>query len=79
VVQAGTLDVLVGILVQGLRNFVVSVADDNGEMALTEGKTRELVLDRKEFARVWWSVFRSFVTPLVFFEVSCLNDLILLL
>jgi hypothetical protein len=35
-----------------------------------EGKTRELALDKVEFARIWWNVFRSFLTPLVFFEVS---------
>lgn len=70
-VQAGTLNALVNILVHGLRNVSVSVADDNGEMTLREGMTRELVVDRAEFARVWWNVFRSFLTPLVFFEVSC--------
>jgi len=70
VVQAGTLNNLVNILVHGLESISVSVADDNGEMSLREGSTRELVLDRAEFARVWWNVFRSFVTPLVFFEVS---------
>ncbi len=69
-VQAGTLTALVDILVHGLRNVSVSVADDNGEMTLREGMTRELVVDRTEFARVWWNVFRSFLTPLVFFEVS---------
>lgn len=70
IVQAGTLNNLVGILVHGLQNVSVSVADDNGEMSLREGMTRELVVDRAEFARVWWNVFRSFVSPLVFFEVS---------
>lgn len=69
-VQAGTLSCLVSILVHGLQNVSVSVADDNGEMALSQGKTRELVVDHGELARVWWNVFRSFVTPLVFFEVS---------
>ena len=69
VVQAGALDRLVNLLVHGLQNVSVSVADDNGEMSLREGKTRELVVDRGEFAKVWWSEFRSFVTPLVFFEV----------
>lgn len=70
IVQAGTLNRLVEILVHGLRNVSVSVADDNGEMSLREGMTRELVVDHVEFANVWWNVFRSFVTPLVFFEVS---------
>ncbi|KAF8883269.1 hypothetical protein BD779DRAFT_1674611 [Infundibulicybe gibba] len=68
-VQAGTLNTLVDILVHGLRNVSVSVADDNGEMSLREGMTRELVVDHLEFAKVWWNVFRSFVTPLVFFEL----------
>lgn len=68
-VQAGVLDRLVTISAHGLQNVSVSVTDDNGEMSLREGKTRELVVDRVEFARVWWSSFRSFVTPLVFFEV----------
>lgn len=68
-VQAGTVDRLVELLVHGLENISVSVADDNGEMSLREG-TRELVVDRKEFADIWWNVFRSFVTPFVFFEVS---------
>ncbi len=69
VVQAGTLSNLVNILIHGLENISVSVADDNGEMSLREGMTRELVVDGAEFSRVWWNVFRSFVTPLVFFEV----------
>ncbi|KDQ28454.1 hypothetical protein PLEOSDRAFT_1077284 [Pleurotus ostreatus PC15] len=68
-VQAATLNALVQILVHGLKNVSVSVADDNGEMALKEGKTRELFMDYGEFSTVWWRVFRSFVTPLVFFEL----------
>jgi hypothetical protein len=68
-VQGGTLNNLVNTLVHGLENISVSVADDNGEMSLREGMTRELVVDRAEFAQVWWNVFRSFVTPFVFFEV----------
>jgi hypothetical protein len=69
VVQAGTLNMLINILVHGLHNVSVSVADDNGEMSLRERTTRELLVDRMEFARVWWNVFRSFITPLVLFEV----------
>ena len=69
VVQAGTLSNLVDVLVRGLEGISVSVADDNGEMSLREGMKREVVVDRVEFARVWWNVFRSFVTPFVFFEV----------
>ncbi|KAF8639252.1 hypothetical protein AX17_001617 [Amanita inopinata Kibby_2008] len=68
-VQAGTLNTLVKTLVQGLHGVSVSVADDNGEMSLREGISRELVLDRNEFVKVWWNVFRSFVAPLVFFEL----------
>jgi len=69
IVQAGTLDRLVNVLVHGLQGVSVAVADDNGETSLRDGKTRDLVVDRPEFARVWWHVFRSFVTPFVFFEV----------
>ncbi|KIK60980.1 hypothetical protein GYMLUDRAFT_43514 [Collybiopsis luxurians FD-317 M1] len=68
-VRAGTLDRLVYVLVHGLHSVSVSVADDNGEMSLRVGMTRELLLDHKEFSRVWWNVFRSFVTPLIFFEL----------
>lgn len=74
IVQAGALDNLVSVLAFGLGHITVSVADDNGEMALKEGMTRELVVDRVEYARVWWSSFRTFVTPLVFFEVSFVVD-----
>ncbi|KAI0074864.1 hypothetical protein K474DRAFT_1499666 [Panus rudis PR-1116 ss-1] len=69
VVQAGTLDRLVDVLVEGLHGVSVSVADDNGEMPLNNGRTRELKVDLDEYSTVWWSVFRSFVTPLVFFEL----------
>ncbi|KAG2347597.1 hypothetical protein BDR05DRAFT_927537 [Suillus weaverae] len=69
IVQAGTLDRLVNVLVHGLQGVSVAVADDNGETSLRDGKTRDLVVDRTEFARVWWHVFRSFVTPIVFFEL----------
>ncbi|RXW25664.1 hypothetical protein EST38_g130 [Candolleomyces aberdarensis] len=71
IVQAGSLDQLVNVLVYGLGQVVVSVTDDNGEMALREGNltTRCLVVDRGEYGRVWWSSFRSFVSPFVFFEL----------
>lgn len=69
IVQAGTLDRLVNVLIHGLQGVSVAVADDNGETSLRDSKTRDLVVDRAEFARVWWHVFRSFVTPFVFFEV----------
>ena len=70
VIQAGTLDRLVDILVEGLHGVSVSVADDNGEMPLNDRKTRELRVDMAEFSRVFWATFRSFVTPHVFFEVG---------
>ncbi|KAF8124652.1 hypothetical protein K438DRAFT_2154213 [Mycena galopus ATCC 62051] len=60
-VAAGTLTYLVEILVHGLHNVSVSVADDQGEMSLREGKTRELVVDQMEFSNL--------VSPLVFFEL----------
>ncbi|KAF8804885.1 hypothetical protein BYT27DRAFT_7258786 [Phlegmacium glaucopus] len=69
VVQAGTLNNLVNVLVHGLENISVSVANDNGEMSLREGMKCEIVIDRAEFARVWWNVFQSFVSPLMFFEI----------
>lgn len=75
-VHGGTVDRLVQILVHGLEGVSVSVADDNGEMPLREGRTRDLYVQHESFARVWWSVFRSFVTPLVFFEVSTLFKLL---
>ncbi|KAF8655891.1 hypothetical protein AX16_002876 [Volvariella volvacea WC 439] len=68
-VQAGTLNKLVDILVFGLKGVSVSVADDNGEMTLSKGMTRELVVDHGEFSNVWWNVFRSFMTPMIFFEL----------
>lgn len=69
VVQAGTLDRLVNVLIHGLQGVSVAVADDNGETSLRDGNTRDLLVDHADFARVWWNVFRSFVTPIVFFEV----------
>ena len=46
--------------------FPVSISDDNGEMPLKGGTTRDAKLDRGDFSSIWWNVFRSFVTPLVF-------------
>ncbi|KAJ2956390.1 hypothetical protein NUW54_g14671 [Trametes sanguinea] len=69
VVQAGTLDRLVDVLVHGLQGVSVSVSDDNGEMPLTDRKTREVRVDMDDFSQVWWNVFRSFVKPQVLFEV----------
>ncbi|KAI0090890.1 hypothetical protein BDY19DRAFT_887550 [Irpex rosettiformis] len=69
VIKAGTIDRLVTVLVEGLHGVSVSVADDNGEMPLNDHKTRELRVDMNDFARIWWSTFRSFMTPHVFFEL----------
>lgn len=69
VVQAGTLERLVDILAHGLPGISVSISDDNGEMPLKDGRTRDAKLDRSDFSTIWWNVFRSFVTPMVFFEV----------
>lgn len=70
VVQAGTLDALVHFLVHGLEGVSVSVADDNGEMCLSDKRTRAVKVDCAEFARIWWPSFRSFVSPYVLFQVS---------
>lgn len=82
VVKAGTLERLVDVLAHGLPGISVSISDDNGEMPLKDGRTRDAKLDRRDFSLIWWNVFRSFVTPLVFFEVSwffrdySLNDMV---
>lgn len=72
-IQAGTLDALVHFLIHGLEGVSVSVADDNGEMALRDKKTKAVKVDRAEFASVWWNVFRSFVSPYVLFQVKITN------
>ncbi|KAI0263829.1 hypothetical protein BC834DRAFT_971183 [Gloeopeniophorella convolvens] len=69
VVQAGTLERLVDVLVHGLPGVSVSIADDNGEMPLGGSRARDARLDRGDFSSIWWNVFRSFLTPLVFFEL----------
>ncbi|GJJ08394.1 hypothetical protein Clacol_002609 [Clathrus columnatus] len=69
IIKAGTLDRLVDVLLFGLDDVSVSVADDNGEAPLRGGKTRLLKLDYEAFRTAWWATFRSFVTPLVFFEL----------
>ncbi|KAG8871240.1 rho GTPase-activating protein [Tulasnella sp. 331] len=68
-IKCGTLDRLVDVLVCGLEGVGVVHADDNGEGPLREGKTRAFKVDRVEFSRVWWCGFRSFVTPVVLFEL----------
>lgn len=77
VVQAGTLDALVHFLIHGLEGVSVSVADDNGEMALNDKKTRAVKVDRSEFAAIWWQSFRSYVSPYVLFQVSTGLNLLL--
>jgi len=68
-VKAGTLERLVDVLLRGLQGVSVAFSDDNGEMPLRDGKHRDLKVDHSDFSTVWWNSFRSFVTPLVFFEV----------
>ncbi|KAG9088684.1 rho GTPase-activating protein [Ceratobasidium sp. UAMH 11750] len=46
-----------------------SPADDNGETSLREGRTRGLRVDHPEYCKIFWGVFRSFVTPMVLFEM----------
>jgi hypothetical protein len=69
-VQAATLDRLIKLLVFGMEGRVtVAPSDDFGETPLRERTSRELRLDMDDFSATWWYSFRSFVTPLVFFEV----------
>jgi hypothetical protein len=68
-VKAGTLERLVDVLLHGLQGVSVAFSDDNGEMPLRDGKHRDLKVDHSDFSTVWWGSFRSFVTPLVLFEV----------
>jgi hypothetical protein len=72
VVHAATLDRMVRLLIFGLERVVVSSSDDSGETSLRERSSRQLQLDAEEFAETWWFGFRTFVTPLVFFEVIVL-------
>ena len=68
-VKAGTLEKLVDVLLHGLQGVSAAFSDDNGEMPLRDGKHRDLKVDRSDFSTVWWNSFRSFMTPLVLFEV----------
>ena len=68
-VKAGTLERLVDVLLHGLQGVSFAFSDDNGEMPLRDGKHRDLKVDHLDFSTVWWHSFRSFVTPLVLFEV----------
>lgn len=70
-VSSGSLEKLVDVLVSGLEEvgMQTSSADDNGETSLREGRTRGIRVDHAEYCRIFWGVFRSFVTPMVLFEV----------
>ncbi|CAE6480833.1 unnamed protein product [Rhizoctonia solani] len=70
-VSSGSLEKLVDVLVSGLEEvgMQTSPADDNGETSLREGRTRGIRVDHAEYCRVFWGVFRSFVTPMVLFEM----------
>lgn len=72
-VKAGTLEKLVDVLLHGLQGVSFAFSDDNGEMPLRDGKHRDLKVDHSDFSTVWWNSFRSFVTPLVLFEVCTLT------
>ncbi len=65
-VSAGTLDRLVDTLIEGLEVSVTST-DDTG---LSSRRSRSLIVDLTDFSKSWWHTFRSFVTPMVFFEVT---------
>lgn len=68
-IKSGTLDRLVAVLVCGLEGVGIVHSDDNGEGPLRDGRSKTFKVDRVEFAQVWWCSFRSFVTPIVLFEV----------
>ena len=76
-VKAGTLERLVDVLLHGLQGVSVAFSDDNGEMPLRDGKHRDLKVDHSDFSTVWWNSFRSFVTPLVLFEVYGFSPVLL--
>lgn len=74
-VSSGSLEKLVDVLVSGLEEvgMQTSPADDNGETSLREGRTRGIRVDHAEYCKIFWGVFRSFVTPMVLFEVGVLQ------
>lgn len=75
-VKAGTLERLVDVLLHGLQGVSFAFSDDNGEMPLRDGKQRDLKVDHSDFSTVWWNSFRSFVTPLVLFEVCTFSSIL---
>lgn len=66
VVSGGTLERLFDVLIDGVT-VMLSPTDDAGLSGWTQ---KNLVLDREDFDKTWWNTFRSFISPLVFFEVS---------
>ncbi|QRW12962.1 breakpoint cluster region [Ceratobasidium sp. AG-Ba] len=70
-VTSGSLEKLVDVLISGLEEvgMQTSSADDNGEISLREGRTRGVRVDHAEYCKIFWGVFRSFVTPMVLFEM----------
>ncbi|KAG8780421.1 rho GTPase-activating protein [Ceratobasidium sp. 428] len=70
-VSSGSLERLVDVLISGLEEvgMQTSPADDNGETSLREGRTRGVRVDHAEYCKIFWGVFRSFVTPMVLFEM----------
>ncbi len=74
VVKAGTLDCLIDLLVSGIEDMVLSLTDDHGEVSLN-AHHRVFRVDRQDFEATWWNVFRSFLTPVVFFDVSLSHKL----
>ncbi|KAF8749816.1 GTPase-activator protein for Rho-like GTPases [Rhizoctonia solani] len=70
-VSSGSLEKLVDVLISGLEEvgMQTSPADDNGETSLREGRTRGVRVDHGEYCRIFWGMFRSFVTPMVLFEM----------
>ncbi|KAF8723198.1 GTPase-activator protein for Rho-like GTPases, partial [Rhizoctonia solani] len=70
-VSSGSLEKLVDVLISGLEEvgMQTSPADDNGETSLREGRTRGVRVDHAEYCRIFWGMFRSFVTPMVLFEM----------
>ena len=60
-VKAGTLDCLVDVLIRGIEGVSISFADDHGEVPLS-ARSRPVKLDREDYEKLWWNIFRSFTT-----------------
>ncbi|KAG8827526.1 rho GTPase-activating protein [Serendipita sp. 401] len=63
VIVGGTIERLVEVLVKGLDYIIAATSDDNGEMALIDRRAKNLRLDRDDYSKIWWSTYRSFLTP----------------